>query len=85
MRVLIEEIKGEVKLLSNKIDELVKAVDTLTRTTVTREELKLTIDPITDKIKSLEDFKNKVYAVVGLIAFGALATSLVHAIPNLQL
>ena len=84
MRVLIEEVKGEVKLLSNKIDELVKSVDVLAGVTVTREELRLTIDPLNERVKSLEEFKNKAFNVVGIIAFAVIAGALVQVIPALK-
>lgn len=85
MRVLIEEVKGSINVLLTKVDALVASVERLNQTTITREELKLTIEPMEARIKALESFKDNVYKVVGIIAFGALAAAITQALPGIKL
>lgn len=89
VRVLIEELKGDIKLLVDRVEFLVKSVDKLTVTTVTREELKLTIEPLDERIKLLETFKDTVVkslvsilSLIGIALFGYLLSK---AIPGFSL
>jgi len=53
MRVLIEEVRGSINVLLTKVDALVASVERLNQTTITREELKLTIDPMEVRVGHL--------------------------------
>jgi GTP-binding protein EngB required for normal cell division len=85
VRIIIEEIRGSLNVILTKIDALTNSVERLNQTSITREELKLTIDPMEARIKGLEDFKNTVLGIIGLIAFGVLAGTIAHAIPGINL
>ena len=89
MRVAIEEIRGSINVILNRIETLVKAVDNLSSTAVTREELKLTIDPMEVRLKSLEVFRDTVaktlIGLAGILLFGLFAYAVANAIPGLNL
>lgn len=96
MRILIEEIKGDIKLLMGKIETLVKSVDNLNNTTVTREELKLTLDTFDNRInvnsKRLSDleeinknFRNGLTSVIVIIGLALFSYLLAHVITGFSL
>lgn len=83
--VLIEQIRGLINVIDSKVDGLVALVERLNETTITREELKLTIDPMEVRIKTLEKFRDGVFAVIGVIAFAVVAMTIAKAIPGINL
>lgn len=89
VKVLIAEIKGTVNVVLARVDSLVKSVDQLTSTAVTKEELELIIKPIkSDVIRNRDDIKKVLSVatwVIGAIAFGVLGMVIAHAIPGFEL
>ena len=85
VRVLISDIKGTVNVVLARVESLVKSVDQLTSTAVTKEELELVLRPIDDRIKANERARNVATWVVGMIALGVLSILLSHAIPGFNL
>lgn len=89
VRVLIEEIKGDIKLVMDRIEFLVKAIDKLSNTSVTREEFEIRLDPMEKRLKSLEEFKtsiNKAFSsFTAIILIGLLGYILAKVIPGFSI
>lgn len=85
MFILIEEIRGNLKVVISKIDSLVESVDTLKQNTVTREELRLTVDVLKADINELQNFRKALMTAGAIILIGVLGLTLSHVIPGFKL